>query len=135
MIRRPPRSTLFPYTTLFRSRIDLGLVGRLRLAQHSGGDDGRSPRRGKQLGGAQEYGGAIVERPARPLLARTHRGSRGLAHVFRRRLVEVTQDVTMVVRHHRPLSDTGADLLAADDERNIDGFFRHLLETRLQLGA
>src|SRR2546427_6115418 len=28
MIRRPPRSTLFPYTTLFRSR-DLGMHGRL----------------------------------------------------------------------------------------------------------
>src|SRR5262245_62363768 len=26
MIRRPPRSTLFPYTTLFRSRIDLELL-------------------------------------------------------------------------------------------------------------
>src|SRR5260370_39579451 len=27
MIRRPPRSTLFPYTTLFRSRLDLlGLI-------------------------------------------------------------------------------------------------------------
>src|SRR5258708_13920963 len=24
MIRRPPRSTLFPYTTLFRSRLELG---------------------------------------------------------------------------------------------------------------
>src|SRR2546427_3885704 len=24
MIRRPPRSTLFPYTTLFRSQLDLG---------------------------------------------------------------------------------------------------------------
>src|SRR5256885_13120056 len=24
MIRRPPRSTLFPYTTLFRSALDLG---------------------------------------------------------------------------------------------------------------
>src|SRR5688572_31972366 len=24
MIRRPPRSTLFPYTTLFRSGVDLG---------------------------------------------------------------------------------------------------------------
>src|SRR3712207_7289538 len=24
MIRRPPRSTLFPYTTLFRSAVDLG---------------------------------------------------------------------------------------------------------------
>src|SRR2546430_12935481 len=27
MIRRPPRSTLFPYTTLFRSRRVLGMVG------------------------------------------------------------------------------------------------------------
>src|SRR3712207_7915132 len=26
MIRRPPRSTLFPYTTLFRSRVAHGLV-------------------------------------------------------------------------------------------------------------
>src|SRR3712207_9553815 len=26
MIRRPPRSTLFPYTTLFRSRADVGLA-------------------------------------------------------------------------------------------------------------
>src|SRR3712207_8610299 len=38
MIRRPPRSTLFPYTTLFRSRIDdcrcrAGLAA-LLLAQH-----------------------------------------------------------------------------------------------------
>src|SRR3712207_8419621 len=37
MIRRPPRSTLFPYTTLFRSRVriragaGLGLGGRRRL--------------------------------------------------------------------------------------------------------
>src|SRR5437868_11353151 len=28
MIRRPPRSTLFPYTTLFRSRADRNLRGR-----------------------------------------------------------------------------------------------------------
>src|SRR5688572_31581100 len=28
MIRRPPRSTLFPYTTLFRSRIHFGVVQR-----------------------------------------------------------------------------------------------------------
>src|SRR2546425_10576569 len=31
MIRRPPRSTLFPYTTLFRSRATLGIE---RLAEH-----------------------------------------------------------------------------------------------------
>src|SRR2546421_5259671 len=31
MIRRPPRSTLFPYTTLFRSRERLGLLERRRV--------------------------------------------------------------------------------------------------------
>src|SRR5256885_16714097 len=32
MIRRPPRSTLFPYTTLFRSAIRIALgAGRLRI--------------------------------------------------------------------------------------------------------
>src|SRR3712207_8180386 len=30
MIRRPPRSTLFPYTTLFRSRPDLRADGHVR---------------------------------------------------------------------------------------------------------
>src|SRR3712207_8010391 len=33
MIRRPPRSTLFPYTTLFRSRAALGLLGRSQHAR------------------------------------------------------------------------------------------------------
>src|SRR2546429_7378438 len=32
MIRRPPRSTLFPYTTLFRSLGDVGDVHRAALA-------------------------------------------------------------------------------------------------------
>src|SRR3712207_6965889 len=27
MIRRPPRSTLFPYTTLFRSRVSVPIIG------------------------------------------------------------------------------------------------------------
>src|SRR2546421_4719728 len=43
MIRRPPRSTLFPYTTLFRSRLDQRLQGqplhpRLDLAERLLGD-------------------------------------------------------------------------------------------------
>src|SRR5690242_21524160 len=47
MIRRPPRSTLFPYTTLFRSRhqdlADLGRAGEGdlaydRIARHLGAD-------------------------------------------------------------------------------------------------
>src|SRR3712207_7698614 len=48
MIRRPPRSTLFPYTTLFRSRVPahpLDLLGRRR--------SGRPPTRGRVGGGAR----------------------------------------------------------------------------------
>src|SRR3989442_3926473 len=37
MIRRPPRSTLFPYTTLFRSH-RLGALRRVRVVRH---DDDR----------------------------------------------------------------------------------------------
>src|SRR5256885_13161408 len=40
MIRRPPRSTLFPYTTLFRSR-------RPRTARDLGAGDGRAPGAGR----------------------------------------------------------------------------------------
>src|SRR2546428_11897124 len=37
MIRRPPRSTLFPYTTLFRSLS--GVLRHARAARGGGGDD------------------------------------------------------------------------------------------------
>src|SRR5258707_6174397 len=39
MIRRPPRSTLFPYTTLFRSRT----MGRIKRGGGDGGEPVRSP--------------------------------------------------------------------------------------------
>src|SRR3712207_6880068 len=34
MIRRPPRSTLFPYTTLFRSQREQGAAARRRWRRH-----------------------------------------------------------------------------------------------------
>src|SRR2546426_1354575 len=37
MIRRPPRSTLFPYTTLFRSRVESRRSKRGRIRWQSGG--------------------------------------------------------------------------------------------------
>src|SRR2546428_7970398 len=61
MIRRPPRSTLFPYTALFRSRdpgvgedaaepprVSAGGAGGRRAAAHAGGQGGsaRAPRAG-----------------------------------------------------------------------------------------
>src|SRR3712207_8608975 len=73
MIRRPPRSTLFPYTTLFRS----------------GGGGGRAaPQRGRHLPGQpvrQPGGGrAAVPVPGRPRPAaapgRAGRGGRSEEH-------------------------------------------------------
>src|SRR3712207_9574729 len=40
MIRRPPRSTLFPYTTLFRSRLPHAVVGRALRVRSRGAEPG-----------------------------------------------------------------------------------------------
>src|SRR5256885_7898896 len=67
MIRRPPRSTLFPYTTLFRSQ-------RRRHAR----PDGRGEGRADPLGPGGKQGAPPVQRPAgllvrrRPLPGREH---------------------------------------------------------------
>src|SRR3712207_8819814 len=57
MIRRPPRSTLFPYTTLFRSVDDgCGGVGRLARAD-------RDPDRGHRIFRAGDRRAVISRRP------------------------------------------------------------------------
>src|SRR5258708_30145802 len=82
MIRRPPRSTLFPYTTLFRSVVGVGVEGRgpvvgaggrgrevARARRGAGGD-------GTPLGGGRQSAGAVgccvrgeVDRLPGPLVA------------------------------------------------------------------
>src|SRR3712207_7822996 len=64
MIRRPPRSTLFPYTTLFRSRVPLEGVAR--------GDLQRLPLR-------VSLDDLVV---AAAELLGLHRHANGLAHLF-----------------------------------------------------
>src|SRR5215203_6534880 len=49
MIRRPPRSTLFPYTTLFRSPDDLSYVLCLQEATAVAAADGRSEEHTSEL--------------------------------------------------------------------------------------
>src|SRR5256885_11871057 len=50
MIRRPPRSTLFPYTTLFRSRVSPGAAGRsLQSSRWKGLDAHRSEEHTSEL--------------------------------------------------------------------------------------
>src|SRR3712207_8537700 len=56
MIRRPPRSTLFPYTTLFRSGRDRGGRGIDRGPQAEGRRPARHPARGGRLGRLARHG-------------------------------------------------------------------------------
>src|SRR5256885_12296345 len=49
MIRRPPRSTLFPYTTLFRSRREAGGSSRMIVARAVRGDKKNQGTRGPVL--------------------------------------------------------------------------------------
>src|SRR3712207_8408250 len=66
MIRRPPRSTLFPYTTLFRSRFLCQPVGEQNGADVVGeiGDDaGRSPAEARMRVEADRVGLDDLEAP------------------------------------------------------------------------
>src|SRR3712207_9435950 len=56
MIRRPPRSTLFPYTTLFRSGVSKAHADVVLISGHDGGT-GASPLTSlKHAGGPWELG-------------------------------------------------------------------------------
>src|SRR3712207_7232735 len=57
MIRRPPRSTLFPYTTLFRSERtvrDPRRAGRLALVREAAEPDGRALHPAHEAGSVEQ---------------------------------------------------------------------------------
>src|SRR2546429_8112599 len=80
MIRRPPRSTLFPYTTLFRSRAVPTLVRHLRQGQRVRSEGCRRihpslrpldpdrvrPRGGASPAGSRRGGGRMPRQPPAP---------------------------------------------------------------------
>src|SRR5258708_39879028 len=64
MIRRPPRSTLFPYTTLFRSvGVTAWVASQVMAACHSSGSEVMScackKGRGRAGGCGRDYGGGM----------------------------------------------------------------------------
>src|SRR2546428_9400559 len=83
MIRRPPRSTLFPYTTLFRSGAGEGLADRGGAAADRGGGAeaaaaaGRDPVRGgerRQLG-SEDVGTQVTVRVRMPAARSNHKAA------------------------------------------------------------
>src|SRR2546425_6300407 len=99
MIRRPPRSTLFPYTTLFRSGRDDPVLRRARrrrarAARHA---QRRSRRRGR-AGPA----GAAADRLLPPLLRRSEEHTselQSLAYLVCRLLLEKKKQKRYILSH------------------------------------
>src|SRR2546425_5768624 len=68
MIRRPPRSTLFPYTTLFRSGVERGsgsLLEALFVHIAHDADDGERPQIAVHVTELDELAQRVLARPAR----------------------------------------------------------------------
>src|SRR3989442_6079651 len=65
MIRRPPRSTLFPYTTLFRSLLvgDFDTDSRLARDGSFNTDTGRSQCQSNVIGRSEEHTSELQSRP------------------------------------------------------------------------
>src|SRR3712207_7361763 len=78
MIRRPPRSTLFPYTTLFRSTDERGLLrGRRRLHRARREDPCPHARRSRSnLQSASPRRNRRLRRPLRPGRLRDRKSTR-----------------------------------------------------------
>src|SRR5258705_5270330 len=65
MIRRPPRSTLFPYTTLFRSQRAISAASLRRCVEHDRSGHWHYCRRRHGLGGVRTDRGAAEGRTDR----------------------------------------------------------------------
>src|SRR2546428_10605787 len=89
MIRRPPRSTLFPYTTLFRSHVrqsrqsdeaGAGDAGAPRQGPGGSGDEDRPGIGGRGEGGGRRQrrgGGRVGQKPSRKPQRRGRGGGGG----------------------------------------------------------
>src|SRR6266566_6577586 len=117
MIRRPPRSTLFPYTTLFRSPlVDLGESARSRI-------DDRG-RRARLVADAYEvvedrFAGELLDDPvSRPASGKPRRDHGRLE------LLERARDVDALAtgrRETRARTVTVTELEVRHGERAVDG--------------
>src|SRR5688572_31917888 len=90
MIRRPPRSTLFPYTTLFRSHHVLPVGGRV---------EGRAVRRDSVLGGADTVSAARSEEHTSELQSQSNLVCRLLLEKKKKKTLRVRSSATRLAIH------------------------------------
>src|SRR2546422_5255157 len=104
MIRRPPRSTLFPYTTLFRSHhadsfalirkgmVDVTVMGAYEVAENGDFANWRIPtRQGGGIGGALD----LAARAKREFLTLEHTTKAGSSRLVKRCTLPITAPGTV----------------------------------------
>ena len=116
-------------------RVDLGLVGGLRLSEHRRRVERRAPGSRQELGRAEEDRGAVLPWCAVPVLPRLPGRLDRLLDVLRITFVHRREHVVFVVRHHGVERLAGMHLRAADHERQLELLGLHLVQPALQLFA
>src|SRR5207302_7541824 len=114
-------------------RVDLRLMGRLRLTQHGGGVHDRTVARREQIRGLQEHRRPPLESPPRPVTPGVALRRYRRLHFARPRLLRLREDVALEVGHYDVDRLAGADVLAPDDEGNVGLTRRQVLEGLLEL--
>src|SRR5258708_10238019 len=98
MIRRPPRSTLFPYTTLFRSSEDLGNYRYLLDGLDYGNDTGGEDRKSTRLNSSHQ----IISYAVFCLKKKKRNQKTGITRV---RLIRKLVNMTKTISQHPPVVD------------------------------
>src|SRR6185437_1555612 len=119
----------------FARGVDFGLVGRLRLAEHRRGVQGRAPGSCEELGGTKEDRCALFPWQPRPVVARLACGGDRLLDLRRPARVDIGEDVAFAVGLDRLEGLLRGYVLATDHERDLDPFALELAQPLLQLRA
>src|SRR2546429_3299295 len=98
MIRRPPRSTLFPYTTLFRSDREPDQSHRGGHARAEGSRRGGGQGGGGEGVGATDSGSPRSEEHTSELQSRLHLVCRLLLEKKKKQLTSSTSSITRSIR-------------------------------------
>src|SRR5687767_15705566 len=112
MIRRPPRSTLFPYTTLFRSQQTYQIDGVAfvypKTALYFACAQGRAPHRGEPLARYSSYPPGTTRAPARRRRRSEEHTSelQSLAYLVCRLLLEKKKKTTLTFDNYRMINNS-----------------------------
>ncbi len=121
-----------PEVNQFAGGVDFGLEGVFALPQHGGGVQQIAVFGGKQFGGSQEDGRAMVERHLLPILACLHGRLDGEVDLLFAAFVVFADGVLVVVGFDAVGGVAAEHFLAVDNRGNFDELAAEFIQLRFQ---